>query len=86
MSDIDIKRKKGESFEGMFRRFSRRVQQSGKILTARGGRFHVKPLTKNKRQEKKLRGIAIAEKIQYELRTGKITEEDLRGRKRRRRR
>jgi ribosomal protein S21 len=85
MSDINIKRKKGESFEGMFRRFSRRVQQSGKILTARSNRFHEKDLTKNKRQEKKLRGLAIAEKIQYELRTGKITEQDLRRRKRRRR-
>ncbi len=85
MSDIDIQRKKGESFEGMFRRFSRRVQQSGKIFTVRGNRYHVKDLTKNKRKDKKLRGLVIAEKIQYELRTGKLTEEDLRSRKRRRR-
>ncbi len=84
MSTIDIRRKKGESFEAMFRRFSRRLQQSGKILTLRADRYHHKADSKNKMKASALRRLVMGEKREYLLKTGKIKEEDLRGRRRRR--
>lgn len=82
MSDIEVKRKKGESFEAMFRRWSKRVQSSGKILNVRAGRFHEKSPSKNKRQASALRRITIGEKREYLLRTGKLKEDDRRHRRR----
>jgi ribosomal protein S21 len=84
MSDIFATRKKGESFDAMFRRWSRRVQQSGKVLNVRAGRYFTKKLTKNKAQEKALRGMKIGEKREYLLKSGKVKEEDLRQKRRRR--
>lgn len=75
MSDINIKRKKGESFEAMFRRFSRRLQQSGKSLTVRSRKYHAKSATKNKQHESKLRGLSIASKRDWLIKTGKLVEE-----------
>lgn len=82
MSHIEAKRKKGESFDAMFRRWSRRVQQSGKILDVRGGRYFEKKAKKNKVKESALRRLVIGEKREYLLRTGKLKEEDRRGRRR----
>lgn len=76
MSDILIKRKKGESFEAMYRRFSRRFMQSGKKLTVMGNRYHSKDKTKNKRHESALRGLKISGKREWMIRTGKISEDD----------
>ncbi|NBS41384.1 30S ribosomal protein S21, partial [bacterium] len=39
---VDVKRRKGESFDALLRRFTRRVQQSGNMLEARKIRFHKK--------------------------------------------
>lgn len=75
MSDINIKRKKSESFEAMFRRFTRRCQQSGKTLTVRSRRYHAKSATKNKQQESKLRGLQISSKRDWMLKTGKLVED-----------
>lgn len=79
MSDIDIKRKKGESFEATFRRFSRRLQQSGKILTLRGRRTHARKPSRNKTHESALRRIEMGAKREYLLKTGKLKEEERRG-------
>ncbi|MBU4315142.1 30S ribosomal protein S21 [Patescibacteria group bacterium] len=76
MSDILIRRKKGESFEAMYRRFSRRFQQSGKKLTLMDRRFFKKKKTKNKRQESALRGLTIGEKRDWLIRTGKLVEDE----------
>lgn len=83
MSHIEAKRKKGESFDAMFRRWSRRVQQSGKILDVRAGRFFERKPKKNKLKTSTLRGIEIGEKRSYLIRSGKATEEDFRRRRRR---
>lgn len=45
---IEVKKKDRETAEGLIRRFSRRVQQSGVLLSARKGRFYAKP--KSRRQ------------------------------------
>lgn len=83
MSNIEVKRKKGESFDAMFRRWTRRVQQSGKILDVRSGRYFEKKPKKNKVKESALRRIEIGEKREYLLKSGKLKEEDLRNTKRR---
>lgn len=76
VSDIFIKRKKGESFEAMYRRFSRRFMQSGKKLTVAGKRYHAKKKTRNKRKDSALRGLKISEKRNWMIKTGKISEDD----------
>lgn len=75
MSDIEVKRKKGESFDAMFRRWSKRVTQSGKVLNVRARRYHAKAPSKNKLHESALRRLAISTKRDYLLRTGKLVEE-----------
>ncbi|MFC1787943.1 30S ribosomal protein S21, partial [Patescibacteria group bacterium] len=39
---LEVKRRKGESFEALLRRFGRRIQQSGKMLEARKLRFYAR--------------------------------------------
>ncbi len=78
MSDIEVKRKKGESFEALFRRFSRRIQQSGKSLNVRASRFFTRDPNKNKLHDSALRRLEMGERREYLLKTGKIREEDLR--------
>ena len=83
MSSIEIKRKKGESFEAVFRRFTRRVQQSGKTLTVRASRFLEKKPKKNRRHGSALRRLEMGAKREYLLKTGKVREEDLKQSRRR---
>lgn len=78
MSEIEIKRKKGESFEALFRRFSRRVQQSGKSLNVRAARFFAKQPNKNKVHDSALRRLDMGARREFLLKTGKLREEDLR--------
>jgi len=79
----EVKRKKGESFESLLRRFNNRVQMSGRLLQAKKIRFLPDVENKTKKKSAALKRESIKEKIGYLLRTGKITEEDLkkRGRK-----
>jgi ribosomal protein S21 len=79
-TQIEAKRKKGESFEALFRRFSRRFQQSGKALDVRASRFFAKKPNHTKVQDSAIRRLEIGEKREYMLKTGKIREEDLRRR------
>ncbi len=83
MSYIEIKRKKGESFEAVFRRFTRRIQQSGKSLEVRGHRFHAKKANKNRVHDSAIRRMEMGARREYLLKTGKITEEELRVKKKR---
>jgi ribosomal protein S21 len=83
VSDIEVKRKKGESFEALFRRFTRRIQQSGKPLNVRAGRFFATKPNKNKLHESAVRRLEMGERREYMLKTGKIREEDLRAAKKR---
>ncbi len=81
MTNIETKRKKGESFEALFRRFSRRVQQSGKALEVRAHRFYVKEPKKNTVHKSAVRRLEMGATREYLLKTGKIREEDLRAKK-----
>ncbi len=72
---VDVKRKKGESFESLLRRFSRRLQQSGKALEARKIRFYTDKPNKNKQRESALRRMEIREKREYLMRIGQLKDE-----------
>lgn len=72
---VEVKRKKGESFESLLRRFGRRIQESGKVLEARKIRFFSEKPNKNKVRESALRRLEKREKRDYLMRIGQLKEE-----------
>ncbi|MBM5789888.1 30S ribosomal protein S21 [Candidatus Parcubacteria bacterium] len=82
LSVVDVKRKKGESFESFLRRFGRRLQQSGNQLEARKIRFYKEKPNKNKMRESALRRKLMGEKREYLLRIGQVVDEPRKPRRR----
>jgi ribosomal protein S21 len=72
---IDVKRRKGETFDSLLRRFQRRMQASGKVLQAKKTRFLAKDENRNKRRAGALRRVEMKEEYQYLLKTGQLKEE-----------
>lgn len=72
---IEVRKKKGESFESMIRRFNKRVQQSGRIYEARDLRYHAAPKSKNKQRQDALRRAQIRDTKEYERKIGKLKDE-----------
>jgi ribosomal protein S21 len=52
---VEVKRKEKEPVGSLLRRFTRRVQQSGVLLSARRSRFYTKPKTKRQIKASALR-------------------------------
>lgn len=73
----EVKRKKGETFDALYCRFQRRIHSSGKILQAKKIRFLKKDENPNKRRSSALRREEKRSKYQYELKTGKLKQDDL---------
>ncbi|TAL51388.1 30S ribosomal protein S21 [Patescibacteria group bacterium] len=71
---VNVKRKKGESFESLYRRFSRRVQQSGSMLQARKTRFHQDEPNKTKVKKSALRRLVSRARREYLIRIGQLDE------------
>ena len=71
----EVKRRKGETFDALLRRFQRRVQSSGKILQFKKVRFLKKEGSKNKRRESALYREAKRSEYEYLLKTGQLKEE-----------
>lgn len=71
---VNVKRKKGESFESLYRRFSRRVQQSGSMLQVRKTRFRVEEPNKTKVKKSALRRIVAGARRAYLIRVGQLDE------------
>lgn len=72
---VDVKRRKGESFESLLRRYGRRLQQSGKVLEARKLRYHASEPTKNKLKASAIRRNEIRDKRDYLARIGQLVDE-----------
>ena len=72
----EVKRKKGESFEGFFRRFGRRLQQSGRKLEVGKKRFYGKKPTKNDMQRAAVRRLEIQDKRNYLDKIGRLPEDN----------
>ncbi len=73
---VEVKRKKGESFEGLIRKFTKRIQQSGKVLQAKKIRYDKKDPKKNLRKKLTLRRLKINAEREYLRKVGKLKEED----------
>jgi len=71
----ELKRKKGETFESLLRRFNKRMLQSGKILQAKKVRFLEKEPNKNLSKKLALRRLKIKAKKEYLKKIGKDLEE-----------
>jgi len=79
---VEVKRRKGESFESLLRRYSRRLQQSGNALEARKLRHYTAKPTKNMLKTSAVRRMEIQAKRAYLTRIGQLVEEP-RGKRRR---
>ncbi len=78
---VEVKRKKGESFEALLRRFSRRMQQSGSVLQAKKVRFRHPEKNKNAQRDAALRRQFLSARREYLLKSGKLKEEEFGARK-----
>lgn len=80
---LEVRRKDGESFESLIRRFTRKTIQSGKILQAKKVRFFTKDKSKRELKDSALRRKNIATRFEHLKRIGKIDEFEVkRGKKR----
>lgn len=78
---VDVRRKKGETFESLVRRFSKKIQQSGRLLQSRKVRYHNKDLNKTAQRQRAKRRQEITVKREYLKKVGKL-EEDVRDKRR----
>ncbi|MBI2484846.1 30S ribosomal protein S21 [Candidatus Uhrbacteria bacterium] len=72
---LKVTRKKNESFESLFRRFSRRMQLSGRTLQVRKIRFFNAEPNKTARRASALRRLELSVMREYLMRTGQWKEE-----------
>ncbi len=79
----EIKRKRGETFESLLRRFHRKLQQSGKLIQSRKIRYHKRDKSRNMQRESALRRLEIRKEREYLRKIGKLPEEEFRGGSRR---
>jgi len=80
---LEVKRKDGESFEALIRRFTKKTIQSGKIFQAKKIRFHSKGKSQRELKDSALRRKTISNKIEYLKKIGKLDEISLRRSKKR---
>ncbi|MBT4277816.1 hypothetical protein HOD96_03680 [Candidatus Falkowbacteria bacterium] len=70
----EIKRKQGETFESFFRRFTRAIQQSGKILQSRKIKYLTKDPSRNEQRKSALVKNKKRNEQDYLKKIGKIEE------------
>lgn len=78
---IEVKRKRGESFEAMLRRFNRRVQLSGRIRQAKKIRFREEEKSKTAVKKSALRRLELQRQYEKLRKLGKLPEEETRRRR-----
>ena len=69
---VEVKKKDGESFESLLRRFNRKIQQSGVLVRARKIRFYEPGRSRNLLREDALRRAANREKREELKKLGKL--------------
>ncbi|MFZ6015818.1 MAG: small ribosomal subunit protein bS21 [Patescibacteria group bacterium] len=72
---VEVKRKKGETFDGLLRRFQRRMQQGGISLEVRKKRFHKRAKNKNQARNSALRREAKKAQYDYLYKTGQLKDD-----------
>lgn len=81
----EVKRRKGESFESLLRRFSRKVQMSGKMLQVKKIRYKNPAKSKNHAREAALRREYLRARKEFLLKSGQAKEEDFKPKRKQRR-
>jgi len=79
---VEVKRKKGETFDALLRRFQRRFQESGKNIEVKKRRFLQRDQNQNKRRGSALRREEMRVKYAYLAKTGQLKEEPRKGARR----
>ncbi|MFA5871524.1 MAG: 30S ribosomal protein S21 [Parcubacteria group bacterium] len=74
---VEVKKKDRETSESLIKRFSRRVQQSGVLLSARKGRFYKKPKSRREMRESALYRAKVRKEVDKLKKMGKFDEEAL---------
>lgn len=69
---VEVKVKTNESFEKLFRRFTKKIIQSGKLLQARKIRFKTKMKNDRKRKEAAIHRVKTQDKREYLRKIGKL--------------
>ena len=72
----ELKRKKGESFEGFIRRAKRQWQRSGKLLQAKKIQFYSPKKSKNLQRQKTVAKAKLISKMNYLRKIGKLPPEE----------
>jgi len=72
ISVVEVKKKDGESFESLLRRFNRKIQQSGVLVRARKIRFYAPGKSRNLLREDALRRAVNKEKREELKKLGKL--------------
>lgn len=72
----EIKRKRGESFEGFVRRVKRQWLQSGKLLQAKKIQFYVSKKSKNVKRAAAIGRAKVNSKTAYLRKIGKLPPEE----------
>ena len=84
---VEIKRKRGENFEGFLRRFNKRLQQSGRLYQAKKIRFRQPKKSKSLKKQSALVKLKKQKQHDYLRKVGKLKDDfmDRFGGRRRRR-
>ncbi len=71
---LEVKRKDGEGFDEMLRRFTRKTIESGKVLQFKKIRFHNKGQNKTASAASAKHRVSAQKKISYLRKIGKLEE------------
>ncbi len=72
----ELKRKRGESFEGFIRRVKRQWQKSGKLLQAKKIQFYSPKKSKNLQRKQAVNKSKLISKTNYLRKIGKLPAEE----------
>ncbi|MDP2630294.1 MAG: 30S ribosomal protein S21 [Candidatus Uhrbacteria bacterium] len=77
----EVRRKQKESYESLLRRFSKNVQQSGKLLEVRKKRYYSPLQSDSKKKKTAMRRLTIEGKKEFLRKTGKLKDNKFPGTK-----
>lgn len=72
---VEVKARRGESFETMMRRFKQKIQLSGRVLQVKKTRFHTEKPSKTQNKKTALRRLELAAHYEQLRKQGKLPEE-----------
>lgn len=73
---VEVKRKKGETFESLLRRFTRHLVKSNRLNIAKENRFHSKDTSRNSKKQATLTRLKMGKKREYLKKIGRLEEKD----------